>query len=135
MISHVFIGITDFERGYNFYAPLMEILGYPQRFFDPTKPWAAWMTGKTPRPLFVIGHPYDGGEATPGHGQMVALLAPDRATVDAAYHMALEQGGRCEGPPGLRPHYHPNYYGAYFRDPDGNKLCVVCHDAPEAGQA
>ena len=40
---------------------------------------------------------------------------------------ALELGGTCEGPPGLRPQYHAHYYGAYFRDPDGNKLCVACH--------
>jgi lactoylglutathione lyase len=60
---------------------------------------------------------------------MVALLAATRAQVDAAHALALAYGGRCEGPPGLRPQYHANYYGAYFRDPDGNKLCVACHEA------
>ena len=59
---------------------------------------------------------------------MVALLAPTRTAVDACYAKALAGGGRDEGPPGLRPQYHPNYYGAYFRDPDGNKICVVCHE-------
>ena len=44
--------------------------------------------------------------------------------------LALAQGGSCEGAPGVRAHYHAHYYGAYFRDPDGNKLCVVCHAAP-----
>ena len=48
--------------------------------------------------------------------------------VDAAHHWALDQDCCSEGPPGLRAHYHPHYYGAYFRDPDGNKLCVVCHE-------
>jgi len=43
--------------------------------------------------------------------------------------IALEIGGTCDGPPGLRPHYHADYYGACFRDPDGNKLCVCCHEA------
>ncbi|MFS2019587.1 VOC family protein, partial [Massilia sp. CT11-108] len=57
-----------------------------------------------------------------------ALLAPDRAAVDAAYEIALAHGGRGDGAPGLRPDYHEHYYGAYVRDPDGNKLCVVCHD-------
>ena len=56
-----------------------------------------------------------------------ALLAADRATVDAVHALALQHGGRCEGPPGLRPEYHASYYGAYFRDPEGNKLCVCCH--------
>jgi catechol 2,3-dioxygenase-like lactoylglutathione lyase family enzyme len=58
---------------------------------------------------------------------MVAFAAASRAMVDAAYDAALANGGACEGPPGLRPHYHDNYYGAYFRDPDGNKFCVACH--------
>ena len=58
----------------------------------------------------------------------VGMLAADRATVDAVHALALRHGGSCEGPPGLRPEYHANYYGAYFRDPDGNKLCVCCHE-------
>ncbi len=60
---------------------------------------------------------------------MVALLAASRQIVDRAHAYALAQGGADEGAPGLRPQYHPNYYGAYFRDPDGNKICVVCHTA------
>jgi predicted lactoylglutathione lyase len=62
---------------------------------------------------------------------MVAFLAKTRAAVDQAFALALENGGTSEGPPALRPQYHADYYGAYFRDPDGNKLCVVCH-TPEA---
>jgi lactoylglutathione lyase len=58
---------------------------------------------------------------------MVAFLAASRAIVDSAHAVALAHGGRTEGPPGLRPQYHEHYYGAYFRDPDGNKLCVACH--------
>jgi lactoylglutathione lyase len=59
---------------------------------------------------------------------MTAFLAPDRAAVDAVHALALAHGGSDAGPPALRPEYHANYYGAYLRDPDGNKLCVVCHD-------
>ena len=58
---------------------------------------------------------------------MAALLARSRAAVREAYTAALAHGGACEGVPGLRPKYHKPYYGAYFRDPDGNKLCVACH--------
>ena len=76
-----------------------------------------------------IGPAFDGKPATNGNGTHIAFAAKDRATVDAFYAAALAQGGRDEGPPGLRLHYHPNYYGAYVRDPDGNKLQAVCHFA------
>jgi catechol 2,3-dioxygenase-like lactoylglutathione lyase family enzyme len=129
MLSHVYIGINDFEPAYAFYSALMAELGTRPRFKDASKPWAAWMPAETARPLFVIGKPYDGQPAGCGNGQMFALMAPSRAAVDRAHAAALAHGGQCEGAPGLRPHYHANYYGAYFRDPEGNKLCVVCHDA------
>ena len=62
---------------------------------------------------------------------MVAFIAKDRGTVDRVHQLALATGGVDEGAPGQRPHYHADYYGAYFRDPDGNKLCVACH-SPES---
>lgn len=130
MISHTYVGITDFDRALRFYQSVLPVLGLTLKFCDAAKPWAAWMTPGVARPLFIIGRPFDGRVASAGNGAMIALLAPDRAAVDAAYRAALAAGGSDEGAPGLRPHYHPNYYGAYFRDPDGNKLCVVCHDAP-----
>lgn len=127
MLSHVFIGVTEFERAYAFYAALMDELGMVRKFRDDSRPWAVWTAADAPRPLFGIGKPYE-GEASCGNGQMVALLAPSRAAVDRAYASALAHGGSCAGQPGLRPEYHPHYYGAYFRDPDGNKLCVCRHD-------
>lgn len=60
----------------------------------------------------------------------VRSRSTSRASVDCAHVLALEHGCSNAGAPGLRPGYHAHYYGAYFRDPDGNKLCVVCHDAP-----
>jgi lactoylglutathione lyase len=66
-----------------------------------------------------------------GNGQMVAFLAHSRRVVDRVHAAALANAGSSEGPPGLRPEYHEHYYGAYFRDPDGNKLGVACH-APSA---
>jgi predicted lactoylglutathione lyase len=59
---------------------------------------------------------------------MTAFLANDRGTVDLVHAAALAAGGQDDGAPGLRPQYHENYYGAYFRDLDGNKLCVACHE-------
>ncbi len=132
MLSHVFVGITDFERAFGFYEGLMTELGLTLKFSEPEKPWAGWMQPGVDRPLFLIGHAYNGQPATPGNGQMIALLAPNRRAVDRCHARAIAHGAQNEGQPGLRPHYHPHYYGAYFRDPDGNKLCVCCH-GPEDG--
>lgn len=130
MFSHVFIGVTEFDRALRFYRPLMESLGIPERFCELDRPWAGWKTPGAVRPLLLIGTPYDKQKHEAGNGQMVAFCAASRQVVDSAYQVALANGGRSEGPPGLRPEYHEHYYGAYFRDPDGNKLCVVCH-SPE----
>ena len=130
MFSHVFVGSNDFDRALSFYRPLMEALGVQPRFCEADRPWAGWQSQPDPRPLFLIGKPHNGLPHGSGNGQMVAFLAKTRVDVDQAYAVALANGGVSEGAPGLRPEYHANYYGAYFRDPDGNKLCVVCH-APE----
>jgi catechol 2,3-dioxygenase-like lactoylglutathione lyase family enzyme len=132
MFSHVFVGVGDFERALRFYGALMACLGIEPRFCERGRPWAGWQSAGGPRPLFLIGRPYDALAHQPGNGQMVAFLAASRELVDRAHATALAHGGTSEGAPGLRPEYHANYYGAYFRDPDGNKLCVVCHDAPPA---
>jgi catechol 2,3-dioxygenase-like lactoylglutathione lyase family enzyme len=133
MFSHIFVGVSDFERALRFYEPLMASLGIEPRFCDRSRPWAGWQTSGGPRPLFLVGSPYDRQAADPGNGHMVAFLGADRATVRRAHAVALAHGGVCEGEPGLRPEYHANYYGAYFRDPDGNKLCVACHTSePDA---
>ena len=129
MFSHVFVGISDFDRAFAFYQPLMVSLGIQLRFCEPDRPWAGWQSSPEARPLFVIARPFNAQAPEPGNGGMVAFMAPDRAGVDQAHATALAHGGVCEGPPGLRPEYHEHYYGSYFRDPDGNKLCVACHGA------
>jgi lactoylglutathione lyase len=129
MFSHVFFSVTDFDRALGFYRPVMQALGLAERFCEPDKPWAGWHSAGGTRPLFVICKPFDGQPHAPGNGQMVAFAAQDRETVRAVHRTALLHGGSCEGPPGLRPQYHADYYGAYFRDTEGNKLCVACHEA------
>lgn len=128
MISHTHVGTNDFAAAFGFYSAVLGALGLRLRFSEPERHWAGWEQAQGGRPYFLVGRPFDGGAAAPGNGPMVALLAADRATVDRVYHLAMEHGGVSEGAPGLRPHYHANYYGAYFRDPDGNKLCICCHE-------
>ncbi|WP_085905760.1 VOC family protein [Kiloniella majae] len=134
MISHVFVAVTDFDKAFKFYNAVLECLGLRVKFIEPERPWAGWERAGHARPLFLIGEPENGQLANPGNGQMIALLASDRRHVDQAYKTALEQGGTCEGHPGLRQHYHPDYYGAYFRDLDGNKIAVACHNAVEVAK-
>ncbi len=129
MFSHVSIGVSDFERSYRFYRAVMNALGLEERFVERDRPWAGWHSAGQSRPYLTIGTPFDGNPHAPGNGQMVAFMAHDRETVTTVYELAIELGAICEGPPGLRPEYHANYYGAYFRDHDGNKLCVACHEA------
>jgi catechol 2,3-dioxygenase-like lactoylglutathione lyase family enzyme len=110
VISHVCLGTADLARAISFYAALFGELGLTLRFV-------------------IVGRPWNGEAPAPGNGPMTAFSARSRASVDRCHALALAAGGTCEGPPGLRPHYHPAYYGAYFRDLDGNKLCVACHEA------
>lgn len=91
--------------------------------------WASWRVAGEARPLFAITEPFEGAFIA-GNGTMVAFSAPTQATVDRIHAEAIANGGANEGDPELRPHYHADYFGAYLRDPDGNKLCVVRH-APE----
>ena len=127
MFSHIFVSVTDFNRAFVFYSEVMRALGLELRFHDPSRPWAGWHSEGKTRPYFVICHPYDGQAHEAGNGQMVAFASDSRAKVNAAHAAAIAAGGSNEGAPGLRPHYHAHYYGAYFRDPDGNKFCVACH--------
>ena len=130
MLSHIHVGVSDFPCALAFYSDVLPELGLVLKFSDPGKPWAAWVSPSAARPLFLIGHPFDGAPHSAGNGQVVALTAPTREAVDRCYASALANGASCEGPPGLRPQYHAHYYGAYFRDLDGNKLCICCHDGP-----
>ena len=129
MFSHIHTGVTDFERAFTFYNVVLKELGLLLRFKEADNAWAGWQTPDVGRPLFLIGKPFDKAAHQVGNGQMVAFLAASRAQVRRVYETALANGGTDEGAPGLRPHYHANYYGAYFRDTEGNKVGVACHEA------
>jgi catechol 2,3-dioxygenase-like lactoylglutathione lyase family enzyme len=125
MFSHVTLGTNDFAKAEKFYDAVMAALGHPVMF--KANGWGGYGTDTGPK-VFIVP-PFDGAAARAGNGVHVAFLAQDRATVDAFHAAALANGGTDEGAPGPRPHYHKNYYGAYVRDPDGNKLQAVCHRA------
>ena len=123
MFSHVTLGTRNWPRARPFWIAVMEILGHPVLFEHE----GGIAFGLPAGPKTFVGLPFDGASAAPGNGVHIAYLVDDRGTVDAFHAAALAHGGSDEGAPGLRPHYHPNYYGAYVRDPDGNKLQAVCH--------
>lgn len=130
MFSHITLGTNDWPRAKAFYQAITKALGLP--LFMEREQGAAW--GEAVGPKLFVGPAFDGKPATSGNGTHVAFLAKSRSAVDEFYAAALAHGGSDEGAPGLRPHYHPNYYGAYVRDPDGNKLQAVCHSA-KGGEA
>jgi catechol 2,3-dioxygenase-like lactoylglutathione lyase family enzyme len=128
MFSHVMVGARDVDRLAAFYDAVLIPLGLERGPDSSAGPkGVSWRVPGQRHPTFDVQEPFDRSEASPGNGNMVAFLAPSRAAVDAAHAAALALGGTDEGAPGLRPHYAADYYGAYMRDPDGNKLHVVHH--------
>jgi catechol 2,3-dioxygenase-like lactoylglutathione lyase family enzyme len=122
--SHVTVGVSDIARARRFYDAVLGELGLPAgKQGDGFSGW-----GAEDAPHFFVTLPFDGEPARAGNGVSVSFLAPSRAAVDGFWQRAMEAGATDEGRSGLRPHYHPNYYAAYVRDPDGNKIAAVCHD-------
>ena len=118
MISYATIGANDLERATKFYDAVVGALGGQRAFANERMQF--YMGGGGPGMLAVC-KPYDEKPATAGNGAMFGLAAASREQVDAAYAAAIAAGAADEGAPGPRT---DNFYGAYFRDPDGNKICV-----------
>lgn len=127
MFSHVTVGTNDYAAAKAFYDAVLPALGLQCIHASAEEGAAGWAVDPDRAPHFWIVRPFDGGTASVGNGITVAFEAKRRAEVDAFHAAGLAAGGKDEGAPGLRPHYHPDYYGAYLRDLDGNKLCIVCH--------
>ncbi len=120
MLDHVGFGVTDYARSRAFYEQALAPLGITL-LMEPVAEAAGF--GKDGKPFFWVEKR---GPASPG-AVHVAFAAADRETVDAFHAAALEAGGTDNGAPGVREIYHPNYYGAYVLDPDGNNVEAVCH--------
>jgi catechol 2,3-dioxygenase-like lactoylglutathione lyase family enzyme len=131
MFSHVTVGTADLARAVAFYDAVLPLLGLRRHEFDEEAGLAGWAIDPAGTPQFFVIRPIDGRPANSGNGVTVAFEASDRALVRKFHEAALAAGATDEGAPGLRPHYHPDYFGAYCRDLDGNKLCCVCH-APQS---
>jgi catechol 2,3-dioxygenase-like lactoylglutathione lyase family enzyme len=127
MFSHITVGTNDLEKASAFYDAVLIPLGLKRRQVTPDGGPAAacWVKPDNPFPRFYVYMPFDRAAASVGNGSMAAFLAPNAAAVDAAYAAGIAAGGTDEGSPGERPHYAIGYYGAYLRDPDGNKLHIV----------
>jgi catechol 2,3-dioxygenase-like lactoylglutathione lyase family enzyme len=124
MIGYVTLGTDDLERARAFYDALLAELGAKRLMEFPQNGFTLYGTGWG-KPGIAITRPYNGEPAVAGNGNMVAIVVDARDKVDSFYAKAMELGGSDEGPPGLRsPEGAQAFYGAYFRDPDGNKICV-----------
>jgi catechol 2,3-dioxygenase-like lactoylglutathione lyase family enzyme len=124
-LDHVSVGSNDIAAARAFYRLVLAPLGMRiveeemERFVDFGLDTIE----------FSIEMPVNGKAATTGNGVHICFRAPSRTAVTEFHARAVAAGGRCAGPPGLRPQYHPDYFGAFVYDLDGNKIEAVCHDA------
>ncbi|WP_017904702.1 VOC family protein [Pseudomonas asplenii] len=127
MFSHIQLGARDLPRMTAFYEAVLAELGLVRMpdEADSGPPGAGWRMPGWEWPHFFVQEPFNGLPATWGNGVQVSFAALSQGAVKAAWHRALALGAGDEGAPGLRPHYGADYYGAYCRDPEGNKLCFV----------
>jgi len=126
MIDHIGFPVSDYAKSKAFYEKALAPLGYSMIMEAPEDVTesgaAACGFGKDGKPDFWLGA--DGAMKGTVH---IAIVAESRAIVDAFYKAALAAGGKDNGAPGIRAHYHPSYYGAFVLDPDGHNIEAVCH--------
>ena len=127
MFSHVTLGVNDLVASKRLYSSILAILGHGLNaesdnyvgYGDP---------GVSGVNCIWLMKPFNGEPATAGNGVNVAFLASTRTHVDEFYSKAIELGAQCDGPPGVRKEIHENFYAAYVKDYDGNKILAVCHN-------
>ena len=122
MLDHIGFAVKDLDASRQFYLAALQPLGV-----GVAMEFGGYVGfGRDGKPQFWLS------QGQPGSPMHLAFVARNRAEVDAFYAAALKAGGKDNGAPGLRPHYHPNYYGAFAIDPDGHNIEAVCH-SPESG--
>ena len=137
MLTYVYFGTNDLDRAARFYDATLAPLGMSRCVtgdpdWDSTSAgWGLYEDDGARELAFWIGKPFNQQAATTGNGAMVAFRARSWKEVDDFYAAALTNGGSSEGAPGLRLHYNPDFYAAYVRDPDGNKVAAVCRGLRE----
>jgi catechol 2,3-dioxygenase-like lactoylglutathione lyase family enzyme len=126
MIGYITLGTNNIAAARSFYDALLGEIGAKRimEFGDELGGFTMWGTSFD-KPCIALTQPYNQKPATAGNGNMAAITLDARAKVDAFHAKALALGGTCDGPPGLRGDEGPQaFYGAYFRDPEGNKFCA-----------
>jgi catechol 2,3-dioxygenase-like lactoylglutathione lyase family enzyme len=128
MIDHMTLNVADFAAMLSFYEKALAPLGIAViiRFGKDVTGAGEFVGLGREKPFLWLS---DKGKTTPS--THIAIRAENREEVDAFYKAAMAAGGQDNGAPGLRPHYHPNYYGAFVLDPEGHNLEAVCHKAVE----
>ena len=124
MLDHIGFSVSNFAKSKAFYQAALQPLGMSlvmEVTAEMTGDFAAAGFGKDGKPFLWFG------ESKKPVGHLHIALTGSRAQVDAFYKAAMAVGGKDNGPPGIRAHYHPNYYGAFVHDPDGHNIEVVCH--------
>jgi catechol 2,3-dioxygenase-like lactoylglutathione lyase family enzyme len=126
MTLYTTVGVSDLERSVRFYDAVFATLGFRQTP-GAEGGYVGWGPSYDDGVSFWICKPFDGQPPAPGNGAMVAIRARNAAEVRAFHAAAIAHGGSDEGAPGTRAIYSPDFYVAYVRDPDGNKLACVYH--------
>ena len=125
MIGYITIGALDGAKSGAFYDAVFGAMDCERKFAD-----GAWIgygeKGQEGHDVYVVSEPADGKPARAGNGIMISFKAKSKAEVEAAYRAGLATGGSDEGAPGPRPADSKTFFGAYLRDPTGNKICVYC---------
>jgi len=132
MFTYISLGTNDLQRAIRFYDPVMQALGHQRCDTSDEANWDGWVGwgryehhGQFELALWLC-QPFDKQPASVGNGTMIAFKANDWRAVREFHAAAVQHGGSSEGAPGLRPQYGDDFYAAYVRDPDGNKLAAVC---------
>ena len=131
MFDHIAVVVSDFAKSKAFYAQALAPVGHArivEVVVDDGQQPSAGFCHEDGSDLWI-------SQGEPTRRLHLAFRVSSRAAVDAFHAAALAAGGKDNGMPGLRPHYHPSYYGAYVLDPDGHNIEAVCHEVPGAAGA